>query len=124
MLGAPGANMSQNLWILVQNLTGLILHPSGTLGIWETMNIACGPPGKQISGGFYAVRAHNQGAKGGDGLGVTIGCPDTLRWQVFGFLVRLESPRTTRRLTVLTARPPIPPGRDPALPLVPSSRLT
>ena len=70
--------MSQNLWILVQNLTGLILHPSGTLGIWETINIACDPPGKQISGGFYAVRAHNQGAKGGDGLGVTIGCPDTL----------------------------------------------
>ena len=54
VLGAPGANMSQNLWILIQNLTGLILHPSGTLGIWETINIACDPPEKQISGGCPA----------------------------------------------------------------------
>ena len=46
VLGAPRANMSQNLWILIQNLTELILHPSGTLGIWETINIACDPPGK------------------------------------------------------------------------------
>ena len=36
---------------LIQNLTGLIIHPSGTLGIWETINVAYNPPGKQIFGG-------------------------------------------------------------------------
>ena len=64
VLGAPGANMSQNLWILVRNLTGLILDPSGTLGTWETNNIACDTPGYQISGGLYARNGHNERVEG------------------------------------------------------------
>jgi hypothetical protein len=78
VLGARVINMSQNPQVLIQNLTGLILHPYGALGTWETISIAGCPPEIQISGEFYLVRGHIQGGKGGDGLGVTNCCPDTL----------------------------------------------